>query len=206
MAFFTEQMEVLANELLTSRHDRAAFVSSVQERSHKLLADAQTFMHILGQEHGAMAERLRSDLAANGQERVRLTKAQRQQNREQHQSMRAGLQEMLAHTRSQRQQHIAELRTECRRAQKDLISDLRQAAQVWQRMFQACEPTNNGHKSKRKVTASATASQARPPVKAVETSHPQDHGRGDSTESTHPTHAAPHGGHHGKAKEPHHSH
>lgn len=231
MALFTDQMESLTNELLTARKERGAFVVDVQQRANKVLADARTFVTVLGQEHGVMAERLRKDLATNGQERLGAVKAQRQQNREQLQSMRKGLQEVLAQTRRQRQECVAALRTECRTAQKDLASDLRQAGQVWKRTFEACT-TNGSHKGNVKVTAGATVTEAGPPVKteaaahpkdhghaaeakpaahgnqhgkAAETAHPKEHGHGHAAEAKH-THTATHGGHHGKGHGTHHSH
>lgn len=176
MALFTEQMEMLTNELLTSRQERASFVSDVQEGAHKLLADAQTFMHTVSQEHGAMAKELRTELATNSKERLQVVKTLRQQNREHFQSMRKGMRELLTQTRRQRQQHVAELRTECRTAQKDLASDLRQAARVWQRMFQVGVATNGTHKGEVKVTASAKVAQVSPPAKVESTSKPLEHG------------------------------
>lgn len=190
MAVFTEQMEMLTNELLTSRKDRDAFVTDVQQRSHKIVADAQTFVHVLGQEHGVMAERLRKDLATNSQERLSAVKAQRQQNREHHQAMRKSMQEAQAQTRRQRQQHVAELRAECQTVQKDLASDLRQAAQVWQRMFHAVAKTNGDHKGKVTVTIGQTATGASPPVKAGETAKSQKHAHSHEAESKKPNQAA----------------
>ncbi len=212
MAFFSEHMEMLANELLTSRQERTAFVGEVQQRSHKVLADAQTFVRVLGQEHEAMSERLRSDLVANGRERLRTVKTLREQNRQQQKNTRKDLKSMLAQTRRDRLQRVAVLRTECRAAQKDLAKDLKQAAQVWRRMFQASAPTNGAHKGKAKAVASVTVAPARPPAKVEEPSKPKEHSHGHApshvttTAPAPPTHSPNHGGHHGKTKEPRHSH
>ena len=144
MSFFTEQMEMLTNELLTSRQERADFVSNAQQQTHKFLADAQTFVQVLGQEHESMAAQLRNELATGRHERSGQVKAQRQQNREHLQSLRKGLKDMLSQTRRQRQQHLAETRTEFRAAQQELASDLRQAAQTWHQMFQTRAAATKG--------------------------------------------------------------
>lgn len=197
MAFFTEQMETLTHELLKSRPERKAFVGDVKQRSHKLLADAQTFMRVLGQDHVAMAEHLRSELTANLQERLRTVQAERQQNREHFQTMRKEMQATLAQTRLQRKQHVATLLTECRTAQKDLAGDLKQAAKVWAQMFQVGAATNGGLKGKAKVTAGATVTPAAPVVKAKETAIPAEPVRMPTAEAKEPTPAASSGGHKG---------
>ena len=137
MPFFTEQMEMLTNELQTSTRERASFVSHVQDLTHKHLAEAQTFLHTLAQEHGAMAEQLRNTLATDRHEKSAAVEALRQQHRDEHQGMRKGLQEMLRRTRQQRQRHLAEKRKEFAAARTELARDLCQAAQVWRQMAHA---------------------------------------------------------------------
>lgn len=202
MAFFTEQMESLTNELLTSRQERDAYVTDVQEQAHKVLADARTFMHVLIQEHGCMTEQLRTELAADVKERQGEVKAQREQNRKNSQSMRKALLEMLAQTRRQCKEHVAELRVECHTTQKDLSADLRQAAKVWQRTFQACATTNGAKKDKVTVTTGATVTQALPAVKAQEPGKRQDHSGGHAAEAKKPTPAATSSAPPVKAEEP----
>lgn len=204
MAFFTEQMEMLTNQLNTSRQERDAFVGDLRQQSSALMADARTFIQGLGQERAAMAAGLRTDLAAAVGVRAHEVKAQRQQNREQRQTMRDGLQETLAQTRRQRREHFAELRIECRTALKELACDLRQAGQAWQRAFQVGASTHGG--TKVKVTASAAAAQARPSCNAEKPGNSQGHARNHAAKSKEPTHAATNGSHREKAKKSRHSH
>lgn len=189
MASFTEEMETLTGELLTSRQDRAAFVTDMQERSKKIVADAQTFVRVLGQEHKVMAEDLRKELVTNLKERSSTVKAQRQQNREHHQTMSKGLQETLTQTHRERQKCVAELRTEFQTVQKAVASDLQQAAQVWQKMFHTAATTNGGHKGKGKgkVTIGVSAAAlVNPPVKATEPAKTPNHSHSHGTESKKP--------------------
>lgn len=213
MAFFTEQMEMLTNELLTSRRARVAFVHDVELQSHTIVAEAQAFMQNLTKEQKANAVRLRAELLTHDKERQSASKTQRQQNREHIKTARKGLLDMLAQNRSQRTQTVAKMR-------KDLASDFKQAGQVWQRMLNVGATTNGVVKGKVKVTAGATVShaaahvEAKPheqarhqptaaPVKAEETTKPMEHGH--ASEHKKPVHDATHGNH-GKPKEPRHSH
>jgi hypothetical protein len=183
--FFTEQMEMLANELITSKQERAAFVSDVRQESHKIIADAQTFMRAVGTEHKAMASRLHKEMTTYEQQRVRTAKARQQRNREQIKNARKELLDMLAQNCRQRHQHIAQFR-------KDLSSDLRQAAKIWQRVAQVSATPNAGSKGKGKATSSATATN--PSAKGVETAKSPDLGR-NPPESKPAAGAAAQGGH-----------
>ena len=147
MPFFTEAMEMLTNELRASNRERASFVGHVQEATHKHLADAQSFLHTVAEEHGAMAENLRDTLATNRHQQAAEVQDLRRKFREDLLAMRKGLQEDLARTRQHRQQNLAEKRSEFQAAQKDLASDLRQASKVWSQLSQtrATTPMRKGH-------------------------------------------------------------
>ncbi len=136
MPFFTEQMEMLTNELRTSTRERAAFVTQVQDVTHKHLAEAQTFLRTLAQEHGAMAEHLRHVLTKDREEQCAAAKKLRKKYRDELKGMRKELQQLLKLTRDQRQQQLTETRAEFRTAREAVVSDLRQAAQVWRQRSQ----------------------------------------------------------------------
>jgi hypothetical protein len=190
VALFTEQMETLTNELRTSRRERDAFVVNVRQRAHTILADAQAFIHAVGERHAAMAERLKEDLAAGEEERTSAAKARRQQNRQRQQTVRAELQESLAQTRVQRQQHVAELRADFRAAHAEVPCDLRQAAGVWQSLLRGSTKSNGRHAAKATETAAAAT---------------RDHARNHAADAKEPNKVAAHAGKHPKEKEPHHS-
>lgn len=136
MPFFTDQMAMLTNELQIATRERAAFVGHVQDLTHKHLAEAQTFLHGLAEEHEARAAGLRESLATNRHEQSAALHALRQRNREELRGMREGLQALLARTRQERQDNLARKRNEFHAAQQELARDLRQAAQVWRQLEQ----------------------------------------------------------------------
>ena len=84
MLSFSDQMKTFVDDLIASREERFEAVTGVKEHTDELLSNARDFLQHLGEQRRTLAERSRSDLAANARRLSEQVKAFRESVHREH--------------------------------------------------------------------------------------------------------------------------
>lgn len=131
MAVFTEHMQILTDQLRSSRQERGAKVTVIRNETAKFITDAQSLLKKMSSDIRTSAEQLKTKLEADRRRESEQLQAQRAANRQCRSESRKQVQEMLGRERSERQDKIHQMITGFQEIQQKLSSDLQEAGRVW---------------------------------------------------------------------------
>ncbi len=153
MLSFSDQMKTFVDDLIATRDERFAAVTGVKEHTDELLSSARNFLQHLSDEHRALAERSRSELAADALRLADQVKAFRESVRREHREASQRLQSSLKENKNNRQESVRWLSDGFRVAQRRLAKDFQAASQLFQTVGQAATGAKQGRKSPHKDRA-----------------------------------------------------